>query len=131
MEWYNHPTALLLSEKARTLGWFDVYVSISKPSSMVTIDARNSRKLMEARCCRCGVSSYRHAVPCVVNPPRPHSHASEYTMSDGVVMVILFMLTPLSVINVMMNFHSCRSCTSFVVNVMCDSVFFLLLTWRR
>lgn len=78
------------------------------------MDARNSRKFIEARRCRCGVSSKRHAVPFVVKPPKPHSHASEYTVSDGDVIDMLFILTPCSVMFVMINFHRCRSSTSLV-----------------
>ena len=77
VEWYIQPTALLLSVKASMWGCSVSCSSWSSDSFIVTIAAMNSRRFIEARCWRCVGRRYLQVFPCEVNPPSPHSQASE------------------------------------------------------
>ena len=58
--------------------------------------AINSKRFMLALLrSRVGIRNL-HANPCMVNPPSPHLHASEYVVPVGVVRHMLFVLTPTS-----------------------------------
>ena len=61
VEWWSQPTVLLLSVKANILGYLVLWSSAPIESSIVMIDAINSRRFMDPLRRRCSGRRYRQA----------------------------------------------------------------------
>ena len=101
----------------------------------MTIAPINSRRFIEALFLRFSGIKYRHAGPCMVYPPMPNLHESEYVVDEGATWQMLLMLTPFRERWVNMSFQSTMSSRSqganFILKDSCAFWYFCSLYRKR